>query len=193
MVETYLAHPERPTSGGIVPHINLTVPLPVLIPDSPAALFEDHRDNPTVDSVPRLGFTGPLSPQAARELACGDNEIAAILLADGVPLSISNNERLATGRLRIALAARDQGCQFPGCGRPASWCHAHHIQEWADGGQTCLTNMCLLCPFHYHTAVHTQGWKIRMGSDGYPWFQPPQGGDWMPCHQRRTQGLTLAA
>ncbi|GED97594.1 HNH endonuclease signature motif containing protein [Gordonia crocea] len=190
MVEAYLSRPDRPTSSGIVPHINLTVPLPVLVPDSPAALVEGPE---SPDAVARLGFTGAVSPQAARELCCGDNELAAIVMADGVPLSISANQRLATGPVRAALNARDHGCQFPGCGRPTSWAHAYHIKEWAEGGETVLENLCLLCAFHHHTAVHAQGWQVRIGSDGHPWFQAPEGGEWMPCHHRRSTGLTLAA
>jgi len=27
--------------------------------------------------------------------------------------------------------------------------------------------------------------------DGHPWFQPPEGGDWIRCHHRRTLTLTL--
>ncbi|GED97876.1 hypothetical protein [Gordonia crocea] len=43
---------------------------------------------------------------------------------------------------------------------------------------------------HHHTYVHGKGWKIQIGFDGHPWFQPPGGGDWIRCHHRRT--LTLA-
>ncbi|RUP38517.1 MAG: HNH endonuclease, partial [Gordonia sp. (in: high G+C Gram-positive bacteria)] len=41
--------------------------------------------------------------------------------------------------------------------------------------------------------IHTQGWKVRIGFDRHPWFQPPdKTGEtgWMRSHHRRT--LTMA-
>ncbi|QKT06586.1 HNH endonuclease [Gordonia sp. X0973] len=85
----------------------------------------------------------------------------------------------------------------PGCGTPAAWTQAHHIQHWADGGETVLANMVLLCSRHHHTSIHTQGWEVTIGADGHPWFRPPHittgRKDWMPCHQRRSHTLTHAA
>jgi hypothetical protein len=73
--------------------------------------------------------------------------------------------------LRRALVARDQGCAFPGCDRPPSWCDAHHCVYWSRGGPTALGNLCLLCA-HHHDAVHHDGWEIEM-IEGLPWFIPP--------------------
>ncbi|MFW5471044.1 HNH endonuclease, partial [Knoellia sp. CPCC 206435] len=50
---------------------------------------------------------------------------------------------------------------------PASWCDAHHLIHWADGGPSDLSNAALLCPRH-HTTVHSQrfhGW-VAADSDG---------------------------
>jgi hypothetical protein len=58
-----------------------------------------------------------------------------------------------------ALVVRDRGCAFPGCGRPARWCHAHHIWFWADGGPTKLSNLVLLCG-HHHRVVQNHGWDV---------------------------------
>jgi hypothetical protein len=51
------------------------------------------------------------------------------------------------------LIVRDGGCRFPGCDRPHSWCDAHHVVHWADGGETAVRNLLLLCRPH-HRAVH---------------------------------------
>jgi hypothetical protein len=147
----------------------------------------------TGESVAQLAQTGSVSPRLARELCCGDIEVAALLTRDSVPLYVKRHERLATGAVRMALVARDRGCAFPGCGRPAAHTQAHHIVEWAKGGQTVVANLVLLCPRHHHGAIHTQGWKVRIGYDGHPWFQPPEvTGEtgWMRSHHRRT--LTMA-
>ena len=41
----------------------------------------------------------------------------------------------------------------PGCQTPASWCDAHQLRHWVDGGPTDLGNAALLCGRH-HTIVH---------------------------------------
>ncbi|WP_228032513.1 HNH endonuclease signature motif containing protein [Mycolicibacterium sp. P9-22] len=70
------------------------------------------------------------------------------------------------------MAVRDGGCAHPGCGRPVSWCDAHHIIAWNCGGKTCLDNGVLLCR-HHHTAIHHGGWQVYLGPDRHPWFIPP--------------------
>jgi len=95
-----------------------------------------------------------------------------VLNDDGVPLSLGRTERLVTPGLRRALVIRDQGCAFPGCGRPAAWCQAHHVIFWADGGTTDLSNLMLLCRFH-HRHIHKGQWEAFIGDDGHPWFIPP--------------------
>ena len=42
----------------------------------------------------------------------------------------------------------------------------HHIKERANGGQTSLTNLVLLCAFHHLIAVHQWGWTLTLHADG---------------------------
>src|SRR6478672_5974896 len=67
-----------------------------------------------------------------------------------------------------ALWARDKGCTFPGCSRPPTWCHAHHVRHWADGGQTSLANSALLCGRH-HTIVHQRDLTATVTDTGVTW------------------------
>ena len=71
-----------------------------------------------------------------------------------------------------ALTARDHGCAFPGCGKPAAWTEGHHIWHWTDGGPTDMNNLVLLCGFH-HRLIHHSGWEVFIGTDQHPWFVPP--------------------
>jgi hypothetical protein len=61
---------------------------------------------------------------------------------------------------RRVLVARDRHCVFPGCDRPAPWCEGHHLIFWADGGETTLDNLGLVCGPH-HRKVHEEGWTLR--------------------------------
>ena len=75
--------------------------------------------------------------------------------------------------IRRAVVVRDGGCRFPGCDRPPGWCDAHHAVHWADGGETKLGNLALLCRPH-HRVVHEGGFGIEM-VDGTPVFRRPDG------------------
>jgi len=94
-----------------------------------------------------------LSPQSVRRLACDASIIPMVLGSQSQPLDVGRTKRLVTPALLAALWARDKGCTYPGCGRPPQWSEAHHVQHWADGGPTALTNLALLCAAH-HTWVH---------------------------------------
>ena len=63
------------------------------------------------------------------------------------------------------------GCARPGCTRPPSWCHIHHVKEWENGGATDVDNCVMLCRLH-HRETHMGGWEIRI-RDGIPEFLPP--------------------
>ena len=94
-----------------------------------------------------------ISPQAVRKLACDASIIRMVLGSHGQPLDVGRTKRLVTPSLLAALWVRDKACTFPGCRRPPNWCDAHHVRHWADGGNTALTNLTLLCA-HHHTWVH---------------------------------------
>jgi hypothetical protein len=113
-----------------------------------------------------------LSPEATRRLGCDAWLVAAIVDTDLDVLDIGRLSRVIPRSMRRALIVRDQGCAFPGCGRPPRWCHGHHIWFWADGGPTALSNLVLLCA-HHHQAVHHHGWDVDIGPDGHPQFHPP--------------------
>ena len=72
--------------------------------------------------------------------------------------------RFATGipiasALRRAVVARDRHCVASGCRRSAGWCDVHHIVSWADGGETEINNLCLLCRYH-HSRLHLELLKL---------------------------------
>jgi hypothetical protein len=88
------------------------------------------------------------------------------------PLEVGRTTRVVQPAQRVALAVRDGGCVFPGCERPLSWCEAHHLIHWLDGGPTDLANLALLCRAH-HRAVHEGGWRLQRQPDGRLTAIPP--------------------
>jgi hypothetical protein len=49
---------------------------------------------------------------------------------------------------------------------------AHHVKHWANGGETSLENLLLLCTRH-HRAVHEGGYSIRKDfQDCWRFFRP---------------------
>jgi hypothetical protein len=89
----------------------------------------------------------------------------------GGVLNYGTAQRCATEKQTLALVARDKGCAFPGCTDPPESTEKHHVIPWAEGGQTDLNNLCLLCDYH-HDRIDSGGWQIVMRDD-VPWFIPP--------------------
>jgi hypothetical protein len=101
-----------------------------------------------------------------------DAHVIPVVCTDaGGVLAYGRTRRLASVGQRHALAARDGGCCFPGCSRPAAWTEVHHVREWVDDGCTDIDQMCLLCRFH-HRMFAKLGWQIVM-TDGVPEWIPP--------------------
>ena len=112
------------------------------------------------------GQTAAVSVQTAMRQACTAGVIPILFDDRGQVLNLGRSQRLFSRRQRIALAARDRGCRFPGCDRPPGWCEAHHINEWdRDHGRTDVADGVLLCR-HHHMLVHNNGWRVdRSGGD----------------------------
>ncbi|MBY4109834.1 DUF222 domain-containing protein [Rhodococcus fascians] len=133
-------------------------------------------------SVGWLPWMGPLSRNTSRQLACDCVLTAIVMDENGNPLNLARTARTVTAKQKRALTARDHGCAFPGCGKPAAWTEGHHIWHWADGGPTDMNNLVLLCGFH-HRLIHHSDWEVFIGTDQHPWFVPPASVD--PYRQPR--------
>ncbi|MDX1647786.1 MAG: DUF222 domain-containing protein [Longimicrobiales bacterium] len=115
-----------------------------------------------------VGAAGPESEQSDEDRPPGDAGVggrgASELERSRAPemrrrrvLDVGRRTRTVPTSLRRALEARDRGCRFPGCG--GRFTDAHHIVHWADGGETKLSNLVLLCRRH-HRRVHEEGWEV---------------------------------
>ncbi len=149
---------ERPGLGGERPHVVVTMDL--------AALQARAGGRASLEDV------GPVTAEAARRLACDASVTRVITDARSVPLEVGRTTKVVSSSLRRALAVRDGGCAFPGCERPPGWCDAHLANHWADGGETGLSNLVLLCRPH-HRVIH-RGFGVAI-VDGLPVFRRPDG------------------
>lgn len=106
---------------------------------------------------------------------CDTGTMTVTVDKSGSPLDVGREHRLFTPRQRVALAIRDGGCRWHGCDRPASYCEAHHIDEWhADAGRTDIDRGLLLCRYH-HMQLHHGRWRItRTGKEDFT-LHPPGG------------------
>ncbi|MEW1976682.1 DUF222 domain-containing protein [Microbacterium profundi] len=126
---------------------------------APVAHSEDH-----LISVPLA---------TAEQHICDSGFVPVTVDSCGNPLDVGREQRLFTPKQRIALAIRDGGCRWKGCDRPASYCEAHHIDEWAkDKGRTDIDRGILLCRYHHMTLHHGKWWITRRAKDDFVLHHP---------------------
>jgi hypothetical protein len=160
-----------PTTGGQRPHLTVTADLDALRESCPehlvlsgAGAYAEHDQlagllRPKAVATTARGHQLPR--WQARKESC-DCALRVILTrGQSTVVSIGRTTRTVPAHLRDAVTARDRHCVWPGCDRPPTWCEAHHLVHWADGGETSLDNLALLCGEH-HRDLHATGWELRM-------------------------------
>jgi Domain of unknown function (DUF222) len=164
----FLDRSDRPTVAGERPHVVLTVGVEAL---------RGGRDGAACDAQDErvMGFdhTGPVDARTAFRLSCDASIVRVVMGGNSQPLDVGRLTPVVPAGMRRALIIRDRHCRFPGCDRPPSWCDAHHIVHWADGGDTSMENLLLMCRRH-HRIVHRHGFSLSL-IDGRPVFRRPDG------------------
>ena len=149
---------ERPTVAGERPHVTVTVG---------AEALGAHTSE--------LDHVGPVPPETARRIACDASVMRVVMAGGSEPLDVGRRTPVVLPAMRRAVIVRDRHCRFPGCDRPHTWCDAHHVVHWADGGDTAVPNLLLLCRRH-HRLVHDRGGGFRLElRDGRPVFSRADG------------------
>ncbi len=138
----WLDRRDRPSVAGERPHVTVTV--------ASDALRGDVRDTSELDHA------GPIDGEVARRIACDASIMRVVMSGTSQPLDVGRRTPVIPPAMRRAVIVRDKHCRFPGCDRPQTWCDAHHVVHWADGGPTALSNLLLLCRRH-HRLVHQPG------------------------------------
>ncbi|WP_242640232.1 HNH endonuclease signature motif containing protein [Rhodococcoides fascians] len=129
------------------------------------------------------GTGSRVSIRDAIRMASHAHHYLTIFDDNGRALYLGRSKRIASADQRIVLIARDRGCSFPSCTRPATWCQAHHLDDWVDGGYTDIDSLTFGCDMH-HALVGTGPGKWATTKTGaghrYPGrtlWHPPSGMD----------------
>jgi hypothetical protein len=196
----YLDLAGRPLVAGERPHITVTVGAEVLeegsngprpVDDGHGALEGGSGEHPGTGpgaggisalgpvglaggGVCELDHVGPVDPETARRLACDASVMRVVMSAASEPLDIGRRTPVIPPGMRRAVIIRDRHCRFPDCDRPHTWCDAHHLVHWADGGPTALPNLLLLCRRHHRMVHQRGGFRLEL-VDGRPVFRRPDG------------------
>jgi len=133
---------------------------------------EEVLEDPDAPGVSMLEDGTDVSAETSRRLSCDAGKVVMKHDSEGKILNVGRRTRTIPTAIRRALTVRDEGCQFPGCG--LKFCEAHHLKHWANGGETSLDNLVLLCRRH-HRAVHEEGYRIEHTAGGELRFFRPQG------------------
>ena len=133
---------------------------------------------------------GNVSAETSRRLACDCSLVKWNQDINYKPMNIGRKSRSVPPSIRRALQRRDGGCRFPGC-TCTRFVDAHHVVHWADGGETSLENLVLLCRTH-HRLVHEGGFGVEMGANQAPRFTLPDGTTLPQSGQKRSRGNVFA-
>jgi hypothetical protein len=101
-----------------------------------------------------------VSAETARRLSCDASLVTVLEDENGKVLNIGRRARTVPASLRRTLDIRDKTCRFPGCCE-AGHVEYHHIEHWADGGETSLDNIAKICKFH-HAQLHRGCFDVRV-------------------------------
>jgi len=159
LAESFLANDPKDLSGSdrhqIVVHVDAEI------------LGHGHAGRCELEQGPAI------AAETARRLACDCSVVRIVENAQGEPLDVGRKTRTIPPGIRRALQARDRGCRFPGCCFKR-YVDGHHVQHWANGGETKLSNLVTLCRFH-HRLVHEGQVVIQTLDDGAFRFVKPDG------------------
>jgi hypothetical protein len=120
----------------------------------------EHRDGGQILDGPGIDHC------AVEALSCTAQLLRLVLDEDGAIRRYELLPASITDALFGAIAARDQGCRWPGCHKKPIHCDLHHLQHRAKGGKNSPCNCCLFCKFHHHRAAHDRSIILKMTPDG---------------------------
>ncbi|MCZ4517109.1 DUF222 domain-containing protein [Rhodococcus ruber] len=133
------------------------------------------------------GTGSRVSNRDAIRMASHAHHYLTIFDDNGRALYLGRSKRIASADQRIVLIARDRGCSFPSCTRPATWCQSHHVDDWTTGGLTDIDALTFGCDMHHALVGTGPGkWATTKTAAGHSYpgrtlWHPPSGMDPTRC------------
>jgi hypothetical protein len=165
LAETFLAQGAIPLGGAERHHVVVYVDEQVLrepVDAGESTACERVLQAAATEGRCELPDVSALPISSVRRLCCDASVVRIVENQSGDALDVGRKTRVIPTALRRALAARDGGCRFPGCTN-RRFVDAHHVEHWADGGETKQSNLVLLCRRHHRFVQQT---KARSRADG---------------------------
>ena len=107
---------------------------------------------------------GRVSPATIARIGL-DAKFTPVLTMGGYRVvAVGRTFRTVPPWLRPMLEMLHRVCRGPDCDRPAAWCEAAHVEDYAKGGNTDLNETVPLCKAH-HNLVTYGGWTIDFDPD----------------------------
>ncbi|WP_165242852.1 HNH endonuclease signature motif containing protein [Corynebacterium lizhenjunii] len=104
--------------------------------------------DPAGDIIVRANNGARMTGKELAERILLKHGFVAILSRVHGPVDVYRMERFATDKQRLLLAAESPECAWLDCHVPFDKCQVHHITSWADGGDTNIKNLTVLCAHH---------------------------------------------
>ena len=123
---------------------------------------DNYRVTIHVDQSALAGGDGrsAIPIESVKRHCCDGKAVVITETSGGEPLAIGRKSRVIPKAIERAVRARDNNCcRFPGCNN-RRFLHCHHVEHWANGGDTAMNNLILLCTKH-HALVHEGGYRIE--------------------------------
>jgi hypothetical protein len=129
---------ELPAHGGAATTVMVTI--------------DHHALTKDLATAGLLGTDDKITAGHARRLACTAGIVPVVLGGKSEILDFGRTRRLYSPAQHKAMRFRDRQCRAEGCSIPATWCEAHHLIPWLQGGKTDIDDGILLCSHHHHRA-----------------------------------------
>ncbi len=147
---------------------------PLTFTDTVAAAMPGQGGIRAEQACATAAWTGPQTRSRIEALLCDARITRVLLCPRGQVTGFQPLRDSITPAQRRNLAARDLHCVVRGCTRPPAMCDAHHLRRRADGGETTMDNLVLLCRRH-HVLWHLG--KIQLRHLTVPWHEQQQTAD----------------
>ncbi len=194
LAEQVLRHGDLPDAGGLRPQLSYVLPAdwaarqadrdtctscgprcadhrPLSFTDTVTAAMPGQGGIRAEQACATAAWTGPQTRSRIEALLCDARITRVLLCPRGQVTGFQPLRDSVTPAQRRNLAARDLHCVVRGCTRPPAMCDAHHLRRRADGGETTMDNLVLLCRRH-HVLWHLG--KIHLRHLTVPWHPDQQ-------------------